>query len=98
MNDNDIDEVARAMSDDKRNDYLLAHGWWSTGAGWIPPDGTEEHVPSGGVIRTMTSGLYSRSTAIREALAREENPDAVPNELGRYYRGAEPEDTIGKRW
>jgi hypothetical protein len=32
----------------------------------------------------MDGGLYSRSTAIREQLARED-PGAVPNELGRYY-------------
>lgn len=97
MQDNEIDERARQMSDDDRNSYLLAHGWLSTGAGWIPPGGTEQHVPGGGVIRTMDSGLYSRSTAIRERLARED-PDAVPNELGRYYHGNEPENTIGRRW
>jgi hypothetical protein len=85
MTDADIDERARQMTDAARNAYLLAHGWQNVGAGWIPGGGTEHHV-AGGVIRTMDSGLYSRSTAIREQLARED-PDAVPNELGRYYHG-----------
>jgi hypothetical protein len=90
----DIDERARQMSDGERDDYLLARGWQFVGAGWIPPSGPEDQA-MGGRIQMMTSGLYSRSTAIREQLAREDQ-DSVPNELGRYYHGAEPQG--GGRW
>jgi hypothetical protein len=93
----EIDERAQQMSDDDRDDYLTAAGWQNTGMGWLSPSTTEKRLPGGGVILTNTSGLFSRSTAIREQLAREQ-PDAVPNELGRYYHGTEPENAFGKRW
>jgi hypothetical protein len=94
----EIDERARQMSDDERDAYLTSHGWQNVGAGWVPGVVTEEHFPGGGVVQTFpTGGLYSRSSAIREQLAREQS-DAVPDELGRYYHGSEPENTIGQRW
>jgi hypothetical protein len=94
----DIDERAAAMTDDERDDYLTAHGWQNIGVGWVPSGGTEEQFPGGAVIRTLPrGGLYSRSSAIREALARED-PDATPDAVGRYYHGDEPEDSIGQRW
>jgi hypothetical protein len=95
----DIDERADQMSDDERDAYLTAAGWRNFGPGWIPPTGAdqEQRLPGGAGIITMDSGLYSRSTAVREQLARE-YPDAVPNHLGRYYHGSKPENTTGKRW
>jgi hypothetical protein len=92
----EIDERARQMSDDQRDAYLIAHGWRNVGAGWIPPIGPESQA-IGGAIWTSESGLYSLSTAIREQFARE-NPDAAPNELGRYYHGRAPKNSIGRRW
>jgi hypothetical protein len=99
MNDNEIDEIARQMSDGARNGYLVAHGWQDTGVGWWPRGGTEKHFPGGEVILTNTAGggLYSRSSAIREQLARED-PDSGPDDLGRYYHSGEPEGSFGKRW
>jgi hypothetical protein len=95
----EIDERAQRMSDPDRTAYLIAAGWMGTGAGWFPPGGTEEHLPGGSIIRTNPTGggMYSRSMAIREQLAREQ-PDAVPNEIGRHYHGSEPENAFGKRW
>jgi hypothetical protein len=98
----EIDERARQMSDDERDHYLAAHGWQNVGAGWIAPGASAvqtEPCPEviGIVIRPGSGGMFSRSTAIREQLARE-YPDAVSNELGRYYHGSEPRDAIGKRW
>jgi hypothetical protein len=98
----EIDERARQMSDDERDAYLTDHGWQNVGVGWFPPGASAiqtEPDPDiiGIVIRPGGGGLYSRSSAIREQLARE-HPDAVPNELGRYYQGDEPADSIGKRW
>jgi hypothetical protein len=92
----DIDERARQMSDDERATYLEEHGWEFCGAGWFPPGWTEEHTPGGGAIRTNLTGggMYSKSAAVREQLARE-TPGAVPNELGRYYHGPAPANSSG---
>ena len=87
------------MSDDEREAYLIAHGWQFVGAGWIPAGGTQQHYPDGIVIIRPPGGggLYSRSTAVREQLARED-PDAVPDELGHYYHGSQPDDGFLQRW
>ena len=81
MTDIEIDERALQMSDDERDTYLIAHRWQNVGVGWVAPTRTEQHLPGGGVIQTTPGGLFSRSSAIREQLARE-NPGAVPDELG----------------
>jgi hypothetical protein len=94
MTEQDIDDRACQMSDDERDAYLATRGWQFCGAGWIPPVGPEDQA-MGGRIQFIRSGLYSRSTAIREQLARED-PGSVPNEFGRYYHGAEPKG--GGRW
>jgi hypothetical protein len=94
--DEAIDARARQMSDDERDATLVAAGWQFVGAGWIPPVGPEDQA-MGSAVQVSTSGLYSMSVGIREQLARE-NPDAVPNELGRYWHGSAPANSFGRRW
>ncbi|MGV0159896.1 hypothetical protein ACRU3B_10710 [Mycobacterium colombiense] len=95
----DIDARARQMSDDEREAFLESRGWQFMAIGWWPPGGTEELSPDGMVVYTNRTGggMYSRSAAIRDALARED-VDALPNKLGRYWHGTEPDDAFGDRW
>lgn len=91
-----IDERARQMSDDERDAYLSARGWEFIGIGWFPPsEAADSHAA--GRVQWHPSGVYSLSTAIREQLARED-PGSAPDELGRYYHGAEPAGSLGCRW
>jgi hypothetical protein len=85
------------MTTAQRQAHLFAHGWEWVGAGYVPPIADNDRFADGAGFR-MQSGLYSLSTAIRECLARE-NPQATPNEDGRYYHGQQPTDLDpGQPW
>ena len=81
-----IDERAAQMTGDEQAAYLTERGWRFIWVGWLPPHEAAD-VLAPGVTRTP-SGMYSLSGAVREQLARED-PDAVPDEHGRYYHPGE---------
>lgn len=85
----DIDARAEQMTGAQKEAYLLNHGWQWTGTGYIAP-GAVESTSAGGAVFNLapgSGGLFSRTTAVLEQLARDE-PNAYnePDENGRHYR------------
>jgi hypothetical protein len=88
----EIEARAEQMTGAQKEAYLLNHGWQWTGMGYIAPGAVESTSAGGAVfnLRRESGGLFSRTTAVLEQLARE-NPEAYPepDENGRYYRPKE---------
>jgi hypothetical protein len=83
----DIAARAREMSDAQREAYLLTRGWQWVGVGYIAPGAVERWDGDMFILRDKSGGLFSRTTAVLEQLARDD-PTGYhqPNEHGRYYR------------